>query len=150
MALNIKVGPIGALDMLKFKNQVKKRNQIIDSTTPAPRPGADGTAARARGRAGKRGAAASAGCEELPAGQRRRRAYGLFPGGAIPLRASLHWRFGNHPALFHQLRPAACPARQLLDNSQTHISRVCKRLYTGELAGRNCRKCIRPGRRILL
>ena len=48
MALNIKVGPIGALDMLKFKNQVKKRNQIIDSTTPAPLPEEYGTNARAR------------------------------------------------------------------------------------------------------
>jgi len=38
MAVQVKVGPIGLLDMLKFKNQAKTREQVIKKTPAAPLP----------------------------------------------------------------------------------------------------------------
>ena len=40
MALNVKVGLIGALDMLKFKNLAKTRREAIEALPEKPLPAA--------------------------------------------------------------------------------------------------------------
>ena len=149
--LNYKVGMIGALDMLRFKNMPKVREKAIQAASSAPLPKTLTTNEKAKQRHPEK--------QEVVVAEIRRNGADAKTivlktedGSALaPFRAGQYisvcvpiGRHRDHALIFTLLVPGVDKTRRIQHYRQARRRRLCQPVHSGSLGRRAARHYLRP------